>query len=424
MSERELSMEVKLALAAHVTLQDRTVPVAQLCREQGISRKAYYEYRARFMADGIEGLLPRSRRPVSSPGATPPEMIELLLAKHDALVADGWDGGARSVRNWLLLEGVEGLPSWRTVHKYLADHGRTEPTPTKRPRSSFKRFRALRPNGMWQIDGFEWQLEDRSKVHVIRVQDDHSRMVLASVVDDAEDGVSAWACMLKAMDRHGKPAILLSDNGSAFSARRRKGGSFSDLEARLSLIGVVCKTGRSRRPQTQGKKEREWQTLTRWLKARPPAKSKDELLLMIEAYEAIFNDVRPHQGLDGATPTSVYEATEKAEPGSAGPDTRQFLHEVIVSPDGSLDIARTRIILGRTWAGAAVTYLVDLGHVVLFHGTDIIGRVTLDREVGLGQVHNKRVRVRLWPEVPAPPRTSRYRRQQKQRGHDSSTVER
>jgi putative transposase len=87
-----LSMEVRLALAAHVTLADRTVPVAQLCRERGISRQAYYRYRARYLADGIEGLLPRSRRPLSSPGATSPEMVKQLLDRHDELLVEGCRG--------------------------------------------------------------------------------------------------------------------------------------------------------------------------------------------------------------------------------------------------------------------------------------------------------------------------------------------
>lgn len=409
MSGSELSMEVKLALAAHVTLQDRQVPVAQLCREQGISRQAYYEYRARYLADGIEGLLPRSRRPTSSPRATSAEMIAVLVAKHDLLVKEGWDAGARSVRGWLLLEGVRGVPSARTVHKYLADHGRTEPTPSKRPRSSFKRFRAKRPNGMWQVDGFDWRLADGSKVVIVRVQDDHSRKVLASVVDDAEDGVSAWACLVKAMDRHGKPAIVLSDNGSAFSARRRKGGAYSDFEARLALIAVACKTGRSRHPQTQGKKEREWQTLIRWLNARPAAASKDELLMMIEGYEAIFNTRRPHQGLDGDTPQNVYAATAKDGPEAGGPRSRHFLHEVTVATGGHVDIARTRIRLGKAWAGAQLKYLIDLDNVVLFHGTEIIGRVRLDRAAGLGKAHIDRACVTLHPTMPGPTTSAPHR---------------
>jgi transposase InsO family protein len=306
------------------------------------------------------------------------------------------------VRSWLVLEGAAGVPSWRTIHKYLADHGGTQPTPSKRPRSSFKRFRAKKPNGMWQIDGFGWRLADESKVVIVRVQDDHSRMVLASVVDDAEDGVSAWACMVKAMDRHGKPAIVLSDNGSAFSARRRRGGAYSDFEARLALIEVACKTGSPRHPQTQGKKEREWQSLTRWLRSRPPAKTKDELLLMIETYEAIFNTRRPHQGLDGATPASVYEATEKAQPDPGGPQSRHFIHDVRVSSHGYVDIARTRIELGPDWAGAEVRYLVDLRHVVLFHGLEIIARVDLDRAAGLGQSHTTRVSVSAQTTTPGP----------------------
>lgn len=395
-------MEIRLALAAHVTLQDQSVPVTQLCREYGISRQAYYEYRARFLAEGIEGLLPRSRRPLESPTATSAEVIDLVVAKHDALVAEGWDAGARSVRNWLVLEGVTGLPSWRTIHKYLADHGRTRPTPSKRPRSSYRRFRAKRPNGMWQIDGLKWRLADGARVAILRAQDDHSRMLLASVVDDEEDGISAWACLVKAMDRHGKPAVVLSDNGSAFSARRRKGGAYSDFEARLAFIGVATTTSSPRHPQTCGKKEREWSSLRQWLRARPPAQTKDELAIMVEAYEAIFNTQRPHQSLDGATPTSVYEATAKAEATPGGPASRRFLHEVRVSSHGYVDIARTRIRLGPDWAGAKVTYLADLGHVVLFHGTDLIAKVELDREAGLGQPHTTRTEVHAQTPHPGP----------------------
>ena len=81
--------------------------------------------------------------------------------------------------------------------------------------------------------------------------------------------------------------------------------------------------------------------------ARAPAATKDELLIMVEAYEAIFNTRRPHQSLDGSTPHVVYTATAKDAPSPGGPGSRRFLHEVTVTPAGHVDIARTRIRLGR-----------------------------------------------------------------------------
>jgi transposase InsO family protein len=137
-------------------------------------------------ADGLEGLLPRSRRPRNSPNQTPVVVVELLVATHHRLVADGWDAGARSVRDWLLLDGAAGVPSARTVHKILTEHGCVAPSPAKRPHSSYRRFEALSPNGMWQIDATAWWLADGQEVAIVRVVDDHSRKVLATLAAASE----------------------------------------------------------------------------------------------------------------------------------------------------------------------------------------------------------------------------------------------
>jgi hypothetical protein len=83
-------MEVRFAIGALVALDD--VPrgaVSRLCREYGISRDTFYRYRAQLEAEGLHGLLPKSRRPHRSPNATPPAMVELLVAKHHELVVGG-----------------------------------------------------------------------------------------------------------------------------------------------------------------------------------------------------------------------------------------------------------------------------------------------------------------------------------------------
>jgi transposase InsO family protein len=389
-------MEVRLAVAAYLVLEEPSMSVTELCRTHGLSRQTFYLYRRRFLAEGLEGLLPRSKRPHTSPGRTRDAVVAVLLAKHDQLVADGWDAGARSVRFWLVRDGVADLPSARTIHTILATHGRALHSPRKRPRSSYKRFAAMEPNGIWQIDGKRWQLADGTEVAILRVLDDHSRLNLASLPAIAEDGACAWACMVKAMERHGKPAVVLSDNGSAFSARRRRGGAYSDFEARLALIGVHTTTASPHHPQTCGKKEREWQTMQRWLRTRAPATDLQELGQQLDTYDLLYNTCRPHQALGGATPQEAYLATPKAEPAHQRTvPSRTFAHKVTADSRGAFDIARTTIILGASWAGAELTYLVDLENVVIFHHSTLVGRVTLDRQRGLGKSHNNRVRLRL-----------------------------
>ena len=97
------------------------------------------------------------------------------------LLEDGWDCGARSIHARLARQGVPDLPSPRTVHRILVRAGVIEAEPAKRPRSSFRRFEHAQPNGCWQIDGTGWHLASGALVCILRVIDDHSRMILASV---------------------------------------------------------------------------------------------------------------------------------------------------------------------------------------------------------------------------------------------------
>src|SRR5262245_9191411 len=156
MAERVVSMDVRLAVA-FFRQTDAKVTVTTFCAEQGVSRKSFYEYRRRFDEGGLEALVPRSRRPLTSPTATGPEMIALILDKRQELCADGLDHGARSIRAWLRRAG-QLPPSARTIHRILVSHGLIEPQPRKRPRRSFRRFAHSRANECWQMDGHDRRL--------------------------------------------------------------------------------------------------------------------------------------------------------------------------------------------------------------------------------------------------------------------------
>lgn len=370
-------MDVRIAIAAFEAVDDGSTSVSEVCRRLGISRDTFYRYRARREADGFAGLLPHSTRPRSSPNQTSPVLVEAILQERARLIKEGWDHGARSIHARLQRAGVP-VPSARTVHRVLVRKGLIEPAPAKRPRSSFKRFENPSPNGCWQLDGTEWALADGDPACILRLIDDHSRLILASRAAPAENTIEAWALMETALARHGRPVMLLSDGGSAFTSRRTSGG-VSVFEQRLRDQGINPVVSSPRHPQTCGKKERDWQPLKRWLAAHTAAHDLDELQRLLDAYDVLFNTDRPHQALDGATPAEQYAASTKAAP-SPGPLPAPVSHtDRRVRASGTVELGnRFRIRLGHEWTGATVTVVRDDLEVAILHEGQLITRLTID----------------------------------------------
>ena len=374
MAERMVSMEIRLAIASFELVDDGQAEIAEVCARLGISRDTFYRYRRRFRAQGWSGLLPRSSRPRSSPHQTPAELEALIVATRHELIAQGWDAGARSIHARLIRAGVPGLPTPRTVHRVLVRAGVVEEQPAKRPRSSFIRFEHAQPNGCWQIDGTGWHLADGTLVCIVRVIDDHSRMIMATRVGAAETTQLAWACVETAIGRHGIPAMMLSDGGSAFTARRRgQKRGLNEFEVRLRALGINPVVSSPSHPQTCGKKERDWQPFKRWLAAQPPAETIAELQALVDAYDVLFNTERPHQALDGQTPDERYRAGAKAAPvGEPLPAPCQVTHP-LVTDRGRIALGNGyRICIGPEWTGQRLTVVRDDLDVAILHGTQIV----------------------------------------------------
>ena len=65
-------------------------------------------------------------------------------------------------------------------------------------------------------------------------------------------------------------------------------------------------------PQTCGKIERLWQTLKKWLRARPAPGTIAELNELLDQFLAFYNHQRPHRALRGLTPAEAFTATATA----------------------------------------------------------------------------------------------------------------
>jgi len=217
MGSKDVTMETKYA-AVFASVEAGGESVTAVCARLQISRKSYYKYLARFASEGLDGLRPRSRRPLTSPRATPPAMVELIMTARVELAAEGWDNGALSIFYRLLREGVQ-PPSSRTIHRVLKRQGLVIAEPRKRPRSSYHRFEFPAPDDCWQIDAFGYQLAETGSVVVFEVKDDCSRAQIANLAWTAEDTIGAWEALARGIDAFGKPRLLLSDNSLAFTGK-------------------------------------------------------------------------------------------------------------------------------------------------------------------------------------------------------------
>jgi len=75
--QEESTMQLRRQFVQDV--QSGATPMTELCAAYGISRKTGYTWLARFDADGAAELMDRSRRPHTSPHATPAELVRALL---------------------------------------------------------------------------------------------------------------------------------------------------------------------------------------------------------------------------------------------------------------------------------------------------------------------------------------------------------
>lgn len=350
------------------------------CRRLGVSTKTFYKYVKRFAVEGVGGFYPRSRVPLRSPGRVDSAVEEMIVRARKVLDDDGWDAGADQIGFWLedhpeLWPAGSAIPSRATINRVLDRRGLMIKVPARRPKVARRRFEAARPNEMWQLDGFEYRLADGTVVMILQLLDDCSRMDLALRAAVSENGLDAWETVLGAVGQFGLPRRFLSDNGAAFSGKRR--GWISRLEENLRSLGVVPITSRIAHPQTCGKVERDHKTCLKWLRKRPPAASMAELQTLLDRYREHYNHRRRKKHLGGLTPAQRHALGPLDGPGDQPipwpviTTTGQVSRSGCVGADGHL------LGLGRKHAGTTVTMIKQHREIAVFTGNQLIAQFSI-----------------------------------------------
>jgi transposase InsO family protein len=355
---------------------------SEVARDYQVSRRWVHELVRRYDQHGEAGLVPRSRRPRTSPQRTPQALADEIVELRKTLADQGLDAGAHTIA-YHLAQRHGRAPAPATIWRILSHRGFVTPQPHKRPKSSYVRFQAEMPNERWQADVTHYKLAGGAEVEILNLLDDHSRFLLASDARSVTKAADVVTTFHQAAATHGLPASMLADNGAIFTAAPRHGRCAIELE--LARLGITYRHSRAYHPQTCGKVERFHQTLKRWLAKQPTARTVAELQAQLDWFTGYYNTRRPHRALGRRTPAAAFAARPKAtplRPGFVIPVHYRVRHDK-VDRTGVITLRhRSRlhhIGLGRRHAGVRVLVLVaDLEVRVLAQDGRLLRALTLD----------------------------------------------
>ena len=361
---------VELRLQVISEVRAGLVSPREAAARHGISKTQVYEWLSRYAADGLEGLVPRSRRPAASPR-------QLDSAVEDEIARwrkerPRW--GAKKIRSMLAREGWP-VPAVSTVHQVLVRRGLVDHQPRRRePPGGWRRF--VRPycNDLWHIDATRHALAGGRGFWVLDLVDDHSRFLVAAHVAAAPTMEAGWAAFRGAVAAYGLPRQLLSDNGLNFTGRFH--GTSVAFERQVTAAGTQLIHARPGHPQTIGKLERQHDTQNDWIADHPRPRSLAAAQHVLDAYRHDYNHARPHEAIGQQFPAEVYRpdtgielpAAELAPADPYPPGCRYRK----VSDKGAFGYGHTVLALDLRWAGIEIGIIRQYDRLKIYYGAALI----------------------------------------------------
>jgi len=316
-------MDSELRVAQHklsvLQLAETLRNVSEACRQRGVSRTQFYEYKRRFQTHGIEGLKDLPPIPKSNPLTTTPENVDRILAM--SLEHPTW--GCNKLCDSLALDGIK--ISYPTIQNILNKHemGTRYERLLKLEERSLNQEIELTPAQVAWIEKanpcFRERHIESNKPGELLSQDTFyvgvlkgvGRVYLHTVVDTFGSYAFGFLHTTKQpeaalavihndvlpfyQDKGLQVEAILTDNGREFC-----GKDTHPYELYLELNDIEHRKTQVRRPQTNGFVERFNRTVLdeffRIAFRKKLYESVEVLQVDLDAWLVHYNTERPHQG--------------------------------------------------------------------------------------------------------------------------------
>lgn len=287
---------------------DKEMSFSQLCLEYKITRKTGYRLLTRYQDEGLAGLSPRSKKPLSSPYKTDVPTEEAIVMTR--LQEPTW--GARKIIKYLSNNGMIHLPAASTVTVILKRHNLISIEESLK-RQKLIRFEREHPNDLWQMDfKGKFQLLTKQACYPLTILDDHSRFSLSIKACKNEQCLSVKKQLIYVFEKYGLPEQINVDNGNPWGNSKLL--PYTALTVWLMQLGIRVTHSRPRHPQTNGKCERFHRTLKNDLISRYPMRSFSHAQKLFDDWRQRYNHERPHEAIDMDVPAKRYQASQKLMP--------------------------------------------------------------------------------------------------------------
>lgn len=293
------------------------IGVQKASQELGIVEGNFNRWRRQFREGGEDALKQQSSRPKHQPKLTSRWIIDKIVAiknKRPEMGAVAMSDHLARFESVQLSSNTiakvfkkQGLPDGDAGHAESSYHIKGDKDKKLENKleaelGEWQRFSRPLPNDLWQMDIMSFYIRNAHTVYLISALDDCSRFIVNWGLFKKQTAENVLEVLRGGLAKHGAPREVLTDQGSQFKSWK----GVTQFEKLLAKLKIQHIKSRSHHPQTAGKIEAFHRNIQRELIDREFFISMEQAVEQISRYIEHYNYGRPHQAIDGYTPSDRY----------------------------------------------------------------------------------------------------------------------
>lgn len=270
-------------------IREKGASPSRVAMAQRIHRSAVYQLLEKFDEWGWDGLK-------DCKTGRPETVLNEKAADEIIAIRKRYGYGACHIEQLLRKRGFS--ISHRQIEKLLVRNNLQLPNIKKQKPRRWVRYELPNPNDLWHTD---WSYDPFSGKNVSVYIDDRTRLITSYGVFQNTTTENSLALLKAGIADYGKPKSVMTDHGASYYNNTPDNKGILQLNAyqvALEAMGIKHYLARIKRPQTNGKVERWFETYKQEYAIGSFASLKD--------YITHYNDERLHMSLGYRTPREVW----------------------------------------------------------------------------------------------------------------------